>query len=350
MKISDIKLTPLLDTLKLQKIDDATYFSASYKDYISNSRLGLLNPAQQGSPESFFEGFKQGGFNQSFMLGTAVHSICLQNEYFEIAEDVGKPTAKLGAIADELYPIFAQKEVTIHDVIRASDKIDYYKDKIDMKRFNEVVTKCTPYWKARQKHELSLTKDKEIIYLDSKSREIALSCIDALNDNKQVQAILHPKGICEDPIAENEQAILLDVEAECPNGKKVILHLKSKLDNYTIDKETNTICVNDIKTIGKVVSEINYNIERFHYSRELGMYSYLLKLCAEKFYGLVNPKIQANYLVVSTVPNFYSKVRPATYKELIDGFKEFRTLLKYSAYLMCYKNYSFDEQSRKYQF
>lgn len=75
---------------------------------------------------------------------------------------------------------------------------------------------------------------------------------------------------CENPLSENEQAILLDVEAKCPNGKKVILHLKSKLDNYTIDKETNTICVNDIKTIGKIVSEIDSNIERFRYNRELG--------------------------------------------------------------------------------
>ena len=42
MKLREIKLTPLLNTLKLEKIDDATYFSASYKHYISNSRLGLL--------------------------------------------------------------------------------------------------------------------------------------------------------------------------------------------------------------------------------------------------------------------------------------------------------------------
>lgn len=192
MRLQDIKLTPLLDTLRLQKISDEIYFSSAYKDYISNSRLGLLNPHQQGSPEKFFEGFKQGGFNQSFMLGTAVHSICLQPEYFEIADDLGKPTAKLGAIADELYNIFVQRNITIDDLIKASDKIDYYKGKIDKKRFTEVINKCTSYWQARQKHELNLTQDKEILYLDTKSREVALACIDALNNNKQVQALLHP--------------------------------------------------------------------------------------------------------------------------------------------------------------
>lgn len=94
-----------------------------------------------------------------------------------------------------------------------------------------------------------MAQDKEIIYLDNKSLEIVKSCVAALNSNKQVQKLLHPEGITKTPISENEQAILLDVEATCPNGKKFILHLKSKLDNYTIDMETNTIVVNDIKLL-----------------------------------------------------------------------------------------------------
>jgi hypothetical protein len=349
MKIRDIKLTPLLDTLRLQKIDDAVYFSESYSHYISNSRLGLLNPKQDGTPEKFFEGFKDQGFVAAFQLGSAVHELVLQDDLFELAPDFGKPTAKLGAVADVLYPVFLDRNITKNDVIKASDKIDYYKGKITDDRFNEVVTKCTPYWEARQKQEFNLSQDKEQIYLDYKSREIVISCVEALTNNKAVQNLLHPTGVLEDPLSENEQAILLDVEAEGPDGKKTILHLKSKLDNYTIDKETNTICINDVKTIGKIVSEFDNNISKFHYNRELGMYMYLLKLCAEKYYGLTNPKLQANYLVVSTVPNFYTKVRSMTAKELVDGFKEFQTLLKYSAYLMLYKNYSFDGSS-KYQF
>jgi len=349
MKIRDIKLTPLLDTLRLQKIDDAVYFSESYSHYISNSRLGLLNPKQDGTPEKFFEGFKDQGFVAAFQLGSAVHELVLQDDLFELAPDFGKPTAKLGAVADVLYPVFLDRNITKNDVIKASDKIDYYKGKITDDRFNEVVTKCTPYWEARQKQEFNLSQDKEQIYLDYKSREIVISCVEALTNNKAVQNLLHPTGVLENPLSENEQAILLDVEAEGPDGKKTILHLKSKLDNYTIDKETNTICINDVKTIGKIVSEFDNNISKFHYNRELGMYMYLLKLCAEKYYGLTNPKLQANYLVVSTVPNFYTKVRSMTAKELVDGFKEFQTLLKYSAYLMLYKNYSFDGSS-KYQF
>ena len=348
MELKDIKLTPLLDTLRLEKISDKVYFSEKYSNYVSNSRLGLLNPRQDGNPDKFFSGLKF-TTSQALALGSAVHELVLQPDSFELSEDVGKPTAKLGVMADELYPIFVERDVTKDDVVKASDKVDYYKGKITKDRANDVISECSNYWTKRKERELDITQDREIIYLDNKSLEIVKSCVSALNSNKQVQNLLHPKGLLQDPISENEQAILLDVKAECPNGSEFILHLKSKLDNYTIDLETNTIVVNDIKTIGKIVSEIDNNIKKFHYSREFAMYIYLLKLCAEKFYGLVNPKISANYLVVSTIPNFFTKVRPVTYGEIREGFHEFRTLLKYAAYNIGYNNYSLNERPSKYQ-
>jgi hypothetical protein len=254
-------------------------------------------------------------------------------------EDTNKPTAKLGAMAEVLYPIYKKNnKVTKEDVIEASNKVEYYVDKITDKRYNEVIEKCTPYWEYRNTVPSS---DKEQIFLDKRSEEIVKSCVESLAKNNNVENLLHPKGIVDDPISENEQAILLDVKVICPNGKEFVLRLKSKLDNYTIDKETNTITVNDVKTISKYVNEIEGNIERFHYNRELAMYLYLLKLCAVKFYGMTDPKMKANYLVVSTVPDFYSKVRPVSNRELRYGFFEFAKLLKYVAYQIGYNNYSF---------
>lgn len=348
MELKEIKLRPLLETLRLEKISDSVYFSETYKNYVSNSRLGLINPRQEGSPDKFFTGFTN-FYSPSLIIGSAIHELVLQPESFELSEDIGKPTAKLGLMADELYPLFIQHPITKDDVINASNKVDYYKGKITKELVSKILESCTPYWKARQQKELDLSQDKEIIYLDTKSLEITKSCVLALQNNKYVQELLHPKGIIDDPISENEQAILLDVEVNCPNGKQFILHLKSKLDNYTIDTESNTIVVNDIKTIGKIVSEMDSNIKRFYYSREFGMYIYLLKMCAEKFYGLKNPKIQANYLIVSTIPNFYSKVRPVSYSEIKQGFHEFKTLLKYVAYNIAYKGYSLENRPSKFQ-
>ena len=349
MELKDIKLTPLLDTLKLLKISDSVYFSEQYSHYVSNSRLGLLNPRQKGTPEKFFEGFKNEGYVPAFELGSAVHELVLQPEYFELSENMGKPTAKLGAMADALYPSFLGGKMTNKDVIEASDKVSYYKGKMTKERIANVLSSSKEYWQNRKTNEFDLSQDKEIIYLDNKSTEIVKSCVNALQSDQNVMDLLHPKGIVEAPISENEQAFLLDVKAECPNGKTFILHLKSKLDNFTIDKETNTIIVNDIKTIGKIVSEIDTNIKLYHYSREFAMYIYLLKLYAENVLGMENLNIRANYLVVSTVPNFYTKVRPVTYGEIRDGFHEFKTLLKYAAYQIGYHDYSLDERPSKYQ-
>lgn len=55
---SKIKVFPIKETLFLGKITDDEYFSEKYSDYISNSRLKLINPDQGGSPEQYFAGFE----------------------------------------------------------------------------------------------------------------------------------------------------------------------------------------------------------------------------------------------------------------------------------------------------
>ena len=338
MQLSEIKLTPLLDTLQLVKISDAEYFSPKYGECISNSRLGLLNPRQGGSPESFFTGFKDEGFISSLVIGSAVHELVLQNESFELAPALGKPTAKMGAMADELYPIWLEHPIRTSDITEASNKINYYKGKLTPDRIKQVNEQCIPYWKARK--QLVNNSNKELIYLDDKSRDTVYNCVEALTNNPQVQELLHPSGLIDAPISLNENALLLDVQAECPNGKTFIIHLKAKLDNFTIDLESDTVVVNDVKTIGKVVSEIDSNISKYHYSRELAMYLFLLRLYVIKEYGIENPTMKANYLVVSTVPQYYTKVRAMTKKECYAGLHEFRTLLRYAAYQIGYNGYS----------
>ena len=350
MKLTDIKLEPLIDTLRVEKIDDKIYFTSPvYKNRISNSRLGLLNPKQGGSPDKFFAGFQQ-SFNPSFALGSAVHEQILQPDLFKLAEDTGKPTAKMGGMADELYDIYCQREITKEDIIKASNKIEYYKGKMTPDRIAEVRTKCAKYWETRASLELNLEENKEVRYLDYPMLEKAKSCIESLQSNPLVMKLLHPTGIVEDPISECEQAILLDIKATMPNGKEVILHLKAKLDNYTIDVESNMIKVNDVKTHGQMLNTFDESKVKYHYYREIALYMFLLSLVAKHKYNMPNPKKQANYLVVSTVPNFYSKVVPVSMVEIRKGFYEFQQLLRYSAYLMCYKGYSFDGEPGKFKF
>ncbi len=70
-------------------------------------------------------------------------------------------------------------------------------------------------------------------------------------------------------------------------------------------------------------------------------YSYLLKLIANKYYGLENPKIKGNFLVVSTIPDYNTCVYPMTAKLFLLGWREVLYLLKTVAYLNIVKGYEF---------
>lgn len=251
----------------------------------------------------------------------------MQNDLFTICEEVDKPTAKLGALADRLYSTYKTREITTEDIIKEATIIDYYGGNLNTAKIKAVLEKCEPYWRDRKQFEEHYNEDKTLLYFDPKSRHTVQSCVKALASNKKIQDLLHPTGLIEDPISDTEQAILLDVQVESDKGS-FKLRLKSKLDHFSIDKETNTITVNDVKTIGKIVSEMRGNIEKFHYNRELAMYSWLLSLCAEKYYGLEKPTIKGNYLVVSTIPAYYTKVIPMTKGMFKEGWNEFRRLLR----------------------
>ena len=47
-----IIVRPIIDSLDVLDISDESYFN-EYKDYISNSRLSLINPDQGGSVEKY---------------------------------------------------------------------------------------------------------------------------------------------------------------------------------------------------------------------------------------------------------------------------------------------------------
>ncbi len=194
---------------------------------------------------------------------------------------------------------------------------------------NDLCLELEKFWKY---YEKPLNQNITFIYLDPKGKEKVKQCVSALGKNQSIQNLLHPKGLIQDPISENEQAILLDVQVEIENSEPFVLRIKSKLDNYTIDLESNSICVNDIKTLGKILSEFQGNFDKFRYCRELSLYSWLLSLCAKKFYNMDNPTITSNCLVVSTIPQYYTKIYQVTKKDFTEGWKEFVYLLKLVAY------------------
>ena len=334
MKLSDITITPLLDTLCLEDISDEEYFSEKYSNYISNSRLKLINPDEGGCPADFFEK-KPVQRSDSLRFGSAVHTLTLQPKEFILVDKVDAPTAKAHYMAEYLFDIMKKKGTnnpTDEEIIEASDVIDYYKGKMTDKKISELRSKCNQYWLQRFLFEHDYKGEQIPIYLDPKSRIKLQSCIESLGKDKAIQKLLNPEGLLEKPITGNEKTILLDVKVETPGYTPFILKLKSKLDNYSICPEESIITVNDLKTTGRLVVEFDQAIEKYHYHRELAMYSWLLTMCAKKFYNIENPIIKGNFLVVETIPEYYTKVVPMTKGLYSKGFKEFSHLLKLVAY------------------
>lgn len=337
--IEKIQIKPLIDTLRLENISDEEYFGTNYRDYISNSRLGLL---KNKGAKAFFDGLSENQeYNPSFQFGSWLHMRVLQPDNFDFIEGVYTPTAKAGLMALELFNPDGTTP-TDDEIKAASYKIGYYRDKLTSTRITELREKCNQFWRDRCLYEHNnpfKEGDKERIYIDEKSYNLLKCCLDSINSNKDFDKLLHPEGIVEDPYSANEQTILLDVQIEIPGYDSVIYKLKSKLDNFTIDKEEGIITVNDLKTTSKLAKDFDPSF--FSYQRELGMYSYLLKLCAKKFFNLDNPVIKGNFLVISIIPDYQSLVYPMTSKLYKQGFEEFRYLLKVVAYLNIVKGYEF---------
>lgn len=338
--ISQIKIKPILDSLKLENISDEEYFSERYNNYISNSRLGKL---KKDGAKAFFEGFKDdGSYNQSFDFGGKLHQLCLQSESYELIDTVFKPTAKAGIVADYLYKSDGTTP-TDDDIKVASIKCNYYKDKLTSNRLLEFKQKAESYWRDRFIYENDnpfKEGDKERIYTDEKSCSLLKSCLQSLNDNEAVQKLLHPTGLTEDPYVANERTILLDIEATVPGYESRIYKLKAKLDNFSIDKEENKLVINDVKTTSRLAKD--FDPAYFSYFREIAGYMFLLKLCAKKFFNLTdNVKTEGNFLVVSTVPDFNSLVYPMTPKMFKQGWHEYSFLLKTVVYLNIVKGYEF---------
>ena len=335
--LSKIKITPLLDTLKLEDIDDDVYFRDYKKEYISNSRLGKL--VKEGV-EAFFKN-EASPYNPSFETGSLIHQQVLQPESFEVIEGVFKPTAKAGLMADTLYK-FDGTFPTDDEIKAQSYIIGYYKDKLTSNRIKEFRDKAESYWRDRFIYETNnpfKKGDKKRIYTDERNFELLTNCLKTLGENSEIQKLLHPTGIVEEPVVGNEKTILMDIQMEIPDYEPRIYKLKAKLDNFSIDTEENIITVNDLKTTSRPA--VQFDPKFFSYQREIAFYSYLLKQVAKKYYNIENPTIKGNFLVVSTIPEYNTLVYPMTPKLFKSGMMEVSYLLKIVSYYNQVKGYEF---------
>ena len=339
--MASIEIIP--DSVRIERMSDERYFSEEFKDYISNSKLSLLNPEEDGSIEKLNTGFKQ-DYSSSYELGSAVHCMVLQENDFYISE-LRKPTGKFGMFLEEFYKL-RKKGYKISDAVtKASIVQNYYSDKIlnNEKRFKKVVEEGLSFHLTKVHLREEDKSDKIPIYLSQKMSDQFMNCYSSLSNHSEASRLLKPKGLFESPEIYNEYAIFCDLEVITDDGQIEILKFKGKLDNFTIDNEEKIITLNDLKTSGKPVKsfktrsytsyegkkvEVEGSYFKYHYYRQMAIYMYLLGAALNK----KGYKMKGNMIVVETLPVYDTMVYKVTSEEIQKGLQEFKTLLLYYVY------------------
>ncbi|WP_287385699.1 PD-(D/E)XK nuclease family protein [Lachnospira sp.] len=323
----EIELIP--DSIKYIQMDDERYFSKEFSNCISNSKLSLINPEQGGSKEKYLNGLGK-NCSDSLVFGSAVHELVLQPDDFYLEDSVDRPTSKLGFVADDLYKKYSEKgTITKKDIIDSCKTIGYYANTIENNedKISYVTDSCLPYIVERyniEKDSLSTP-----IFLDEKSRTKCMECTQKVLGDINIQRLLHP----ETGSSENEAALFIDFKAtDTETGKSVILRIKGKLDNFTIDPENKNLVLNDLKTTGHLLKDFPNSFKKFHYPRQMAIYTLLLKEYARVYHSIDSPNsIRANMLIVSTISGYFTGVYKVSKEEIEEGFKEFIELLKLAA-------------------
>jgi len=335
------KIEIIPDSIQLIKMTDEEYFSEKYKDYISNSRLGLINPDQGGSVDLYKQGAKS-EYSDSFELGSVVHALTLQPEYYNIS-DIRKPSGKLGQFADKVFQYEKSGILREHAIKAASLDAKYYAEQLTEKRLETALTSCTPYWKQRAEWESTAptTSEVQTLFISDVLAKRLYPCLQGIKREPKIEALLCPVGFLETPETFNEYAILAEVDVTI-DDVVVRLKIKAKLDNFTADHELKVLTLNDLKTTGKPLSFFmgNYvklegldkkvwydgSFQTYHYGRQMGAYLWLLN-CVMHFKYNLDYSLRVNMLVVETSGAFNSGVYPVTKKQVLQGLEEFKKLL-----------------------
>lgn len=335
ISLNEIRLTPILDSVYRERMSDERYFSKEFSDYISNSRLKFINPTQNGSPTKYKQGFT-GETTTSLALGSVIHCMILQKDDYILSPDIKKPSAKLGLVIDEIFKLRKKKLPIYSCILEACERVHYYEFSLSSSKIKTIIQKGFHYyWNLK-------TVPSNALVLSKRDIKIAENCINNLNSNRQVTNLLYPTDIFGDSIPSyNEEAFFININGTYQD-RSCSLKLKMKADNWSIDVENKIITLNDLKTTGHLLNKfmsLGGSLETFHYSRQLGMYIYILLRYCEKEYGYNQEEwtVKCNLIVVETCCNNQVAIFPINKDLLNEGRKEFCKLLKMVAYCDMYE-------------
>lgn len=332
VRLSDFKIIPLLDSIQRVDMDDDTYFSEKYRQYISNSRLKYISPKDGGSPDQYQN--PPHFTTQSLKVGSGVHCMLLQPESFTLAPKMGRPTAKLGDVVEKVYNYEKDGMDRIKAIRKACKEVQYYVNQIDRK-IPSIIEKGIPYWEALDAPRWR-NPNKEEIFLSDADYDIVNGCLNSCYNNKGIMEKLHASDSLGTPVESyNEIAFFIDFLVTYKGTKCCTLKFKMKADNYTVNELDKKLVLNDLKTTGHPVAWFmnrEYgSLVKYSYHQQLGLYLWILQLYCSKKYGATKETgwtSEANFLVVQTFGTFDSACYNLNDRWLSKGLKRGQDLLK----------------------
>lgn len=340
--------------IKKLEISDEIYFGMT--DYVSNSQMSLINPAQGGTPSNYHRGFS-GGKKDAFIKGTAVHQLTLESDEYYLAKH-NRPNGKLGDVADAIIKHRRNNLSIEESILRALVDADFFKGKYT-KAVHEKVLTTAPYVISRL---LSKSKDKQPVLIPEGEVDNVVGAVNSLKENKTVQSLLNPPGLGvymesfqEDAIiGEAVIAVQLDINSE--ELTEMVIPVKAKIDNWLIDHKNKKVYLTDLKTTGKDVTtfggyfsqEFGINNDgsfgyydvyhtgsflNFHYHRQAAFYGDMLEIYIKEALGSEYVLEKVYFMVVesfSSQPNsLVFEVGEQSYNR---GVEDYQQLLARIAY------------------
>ena len=336
INFSDFKIIPIIDSAHREKISDEVYFSHKYADYISNSRLGYINPRQDGSPDKYK--YPPRINSSSLFMGSCIHELVLQPEIFSLAPKCKKPTAKLGATIDKIKYYRKKGESIYNSIVKASKDCDYYVNQIDSK-ISKIIKEGLSYYL------ISKDYDDNILTLSDRDWDTCNTCVQNVLSNQAIMSTLHPVDEFQDYLPSfNEDTLFLDILV-LYKDKHITLKLKAKADNWTIDEDNKVLTLNDLKTtshpLAWFMNKEYGSFVKYHYARQFALYKLMLESFCTKEYGYNhNWEFKGNVLTINTV-DFDSRLFKVNKYQFEQGKREFEQLLKMVAF---YELFGYDKE------
>jgi hypothetical protein len=358
--LENIILEPILSSVARIQMEDPEYFAL---DAISNSKLSLINPEQDGSPQRFFMERKNNE-STALELGSAVHALLLEKDKNYLSE-FEKPGGKIPLLIKTAFNLTTRDEnpIEYNEALTIACKIhDYYSTSLTDNRLSALKEKGQAYFEY-----LGQENKPGAVVLTTDQRDKCLKCTESVKNNTYITALLYPK-VSDTFLSFDEDVILMDIKAIFTDdliSSETLLKIKGKIDNWSIDLVNNKITMNDLKTTGKPLQffpgrwqEDKYSMtgerifiegsfQKFHYNRQLAFYMAMLLAYCNKIYGERDWELAVNIIAVETIYPFRSQIFKIGEDTLSKGMKEYNELLKRVAYHTKYSYSSIPELEGK---